>query len=210
LTQQEIQALLIRAARRGQNVVRLKGGDPFVFGRGGEEAQALIAARIPFDIVPGVTSATAAPALAGIPVTHRGLSAAVLVVSGHDQQVFNDAIGALRANGVTVVIMMGFGRRTALAARLLDAGWAGSTPTAIVCDGTRPEQQVWRGTLAALRDDQVAFTSSGGPAVIVVGAVAALDLATLPGVRTVQSGAAALVGGTAAQDISETVGGSRS
>src|SRR5688572_31833784 len=124
LSQQEIQALMIRAAKRGRRVVRLKGGDPFLFGRGGEEAQALRAAGIPFDIVPGVTSAFAAPALAGIPVTHRGVSAAVLVVSGHDEGVFGDAIAALRPNGITVVVMMGLGRRTALAEQLVARGWS--------------------------------------------------------------------------------------
>jgi uroporphyrin-III C-methyltransferase len=177
LSQQEIQALMIRAARRGDKVVRLKGGDPFLFGRGGEEAQALMAAGIPFDVVPGVTSAIAAPALAGIPVTHRGVSAALLVVSGHDEQVFSDAIGALRPNGITVVIMMGFARRMVLAAQLIEHGWAVSTPAAIVADGSRPEQQVWRGTLEQVAHDDVQVESSG-PAVIIVGDVAALELAS--------------------------------
>jgi uroporphyrin-III C-methyltransferase / precorrin-2 dehydrogenase / sirohydrochlorin ferrochelatase len=183
LSQQEIQALMIRAARRGQKVVRLKGGDPYLFGRGGEEAQALGAAGIPFDVVPGVSSALAAPALAGIPVTHRGLSAALLVVSGHDEQVFSDAIGALRPNGITVVIMMGVGRRALLAARLVARGWARSTPAAIVSDGSRPTQHVWRGTLEQIAQDQ-AVVAQDAPAVIVIGEVAALDLAALPRVRT--------------------------
>jgi uroporphyrin-III C-methyltransferase/precorrin-2 dehydrogenase/sirohydrochlorin ferrochelatase len=178
LSQQEIQTLMIRAAKRGRRVVRLKGGDPFLFGRGGEEAQALRAAGIPFDIVPGVTSAVAAPALAGIPVTHRGLSAAVLVVSGHDQQVFGDAIAALGPNSITVVVMMGFGRRAALSSQLLDRGWSHTTPAAIVADGSLPGQQVWRGTLDDLAHDR-AIMDSDGPAVIVIGAVAALDLTTM-------------------------------
>src|SRR5207249_5663908 len=88
MTQHAIHAVMIRAARRGRRVVRLKGGDPFVFGRGGEEALALRAAGVPFDVVPGVTSAAAAPALAGIPVTHRGVASGVLVVSGHDEDAF--------------------------------------------------------------------------------------------------------------------------
>jgi uroporphyrin-III C-methyltransferase/precorrin-2 dehydrogenase/sirohydrochlorin ferrochelatase len=179
LSQPEIQALMIRAARRGQKVVRLKGGDPFLFGRGGEEAQALIAANIPFEVVPGVSSAIAAPALAGIPVTHRGLSAAVLVVSGHDHEVFSEAIGALRPNGITVVIMMGFGRRRELASQLLERGWAGSTPAAIVADGSRLTQQVWRGTLEQIVADG-AVIEGDGPAVIVIGEVAGLDLQALP------------------------------
>ena len=90
-------ALMIRAARRGQRVVRLKGGDPFVFGRGGEEALALRAAGIPFEVVPGITSAIAAPPLAGIPVTHRGLAAAFLVVSGHDEEAFGAGHAVARA-----------------------------------------------------------------------------------------------------------------
>ena len=97
MTQQTIQAVMIRAARRGRRVVRLKGGDPFVFGRGGEEVLALQQAGVPFDVVPGVTSAIAAPALAGIPVTHRGVSSAFLVVSGHDAEAFASAVGACRA-----------------------------------------------------------------------------------------------------------------
>src|SRR3954469_13153088 len=92
LSQQAIQAVMIRAARRGRRVVRLKGGDPFVFGRGGEEALALHAAGVSFDIVPGVTSAVAAPALAGIPVTHRGIASGLLVVSGHDEQAFASTV----------------------------------------------------------------------------------------------------------------------
>ena len=104
---------MIRAARRGRRVVRLKGGDPFVFGRGGEEALALRQAGVPFDVVPGVSSAIAAPALAGIPVTHRGVSSAFLVVSGHDEAVFASAVGALQPNGVTLVVLMGVGRSAA-------------------------------------------------------------------------------------------------
>src|SRR5207244_6639932 len=123
-------------ARRGRRVVRLKGGDPFVFGRGGEEAQALQHAAIPFDVVPGVTSVVAAPASAGIPLTHRGLSSAFFVVSGHDREVFSEAVGALRPNRVTIVVLMGFGRRAELATELLDAGWDRTVPAAVVADGT--------------------------------------------------------------------------
>jgi uroporphyrin-III C-methyltransferase/precorrin-2 dehydrogenase/sirohydrochlorin ferrochelatase len=175
LAQQEIHSLLVRAAKRGQRVVRLKGGDPFVFGRGGEEALALQEAGIPFDIVPGITSAVAAPAAAGIPVTHRGTSAGFLVVSGHDEQVFGHAVAALTPNGITLVIVMGVARRTELAKQLVDRGWAKDTPAAVVADGCRPEQQVWRGTLTELAAIDH-LCRSDGPAVIVVGAVAALDL----------------------------------
>ena len=157
-------------------MVRLKGGDPFVFGRGGEEALALRAAGVPFDVVPGVTSAFAAPAAAGIPVTHRGLSAAVLVVSGHDEDVFASAVAALEPSGVTIVVLMGLGRRAAIARRLIDRGWPQGTPAAIVADGTRPDQHTWRGTIGDLAADRAIDLDRDGPAMIVIGEVAALDL----------------------------------
>ena len=135
---------MVRAARKGRRVVRLKGGDPFLFGRGGEEVQALQVAGVPFDVVPGVASALAVPALAGIPVTHRGIASALLVVSGHDERLFADTIGALRPDGVTLVILMGYGRRIAIASQLIARGWARDTPAAIVADGSLPQQQTWR------------------------------------------------------------------
>jgi uroporphyrin-III C-methyltransferase/precorrin-2 dehydrogenase/sirohydrochlorin ferrochelatase len=175
LSQQEIDALMIRAAKRGQRVVRLKGGDPFVFGRGGEEALALQAAGVPFDVVPGVSSAIAAPALAGIPVTHRGLSSAFLVVSGHDAEVFARAVAALTPEAITLVILMGMARRATLAAQLIERGWPAQTAAAIVSDGSRPGQQVWRGTLDDLAAERAALDGDA-PAVIVIGDVAALRL----------------------------------
>jgi uroporphyrin-III C-methyltransferase/precorrin-2 dehydrogenase/sirohydrochlorin ferrochelatase len=179
LTQQEIHTIMIRAARRGRRVVRLKGGDPFVFGRGGEEAQALQAAGVPFDLVPGVTSALAAPAMAGIPVTHRGLAAACLMVSGHDVETFGRLVGELRPNGVTLVILMGGARRVEIASLLLERGWRGATPAAIVSSGSLPQQEVWRGTIDRLARG-VATLVGDGPSVIVVGDVAALALVDLP------------------------------
>src|SRR5204863_222528 len=109
MAQRAIEALMIRAARRGRRIVRLKGGDPFVFGRGGEEALALERAGVSYDVVPGVTSAIAAPALAGIPVTYRGVSSAFCVVSGHSEQAFAAAVGSLRPAGITLVVLMGLG-----------------------------------------------------------------------------------------------------
>jgi siroheme synthase len=170
--------------------VRLKGGDPFVFGRGGEEAQALQHAGIPFDVVPGVTSAIAAPASAGIPLTHRGLASAFFVVSGHDRDVFSEAIGALRPNGVTIVVLMGFGRRAEIAADLVTGGWDRALPAAIVADGTLPSRKVWRGTLGDLADGG-AQVAGGGPALIVIGRVAALDVAGADGVDDALSANAA-------------------
>lgn len=175
LSQDEIQHLLISQARRGRRVVRLKGGDPFVFGRGGEEAQALEQAGIPYDVVPGVSSAIAAPASAGIPVTHRDHASGFLVVSGHDEAVFQATIGALRPNGITVVILMGYGRRVELARDLVGSGWSETTPAAIVADGTLATQQTWRGTLDDLAGGRAELTTDG-PAIIVIGAVAALEL----------------------------------
>ena len=175
ITQDAINRLMIREARRGHQVVRLKCGDPFVFGRGGEEALALQHAGVSYDIVPGVTSAIAAPASAGIPVTHRGISSAFLVVSGHEEDAFHAAIGALQPNGVTLVVLMGLGRSVPIACHLIDRGWRRSTPAAVIVDATRPEQQVWRGTLDQLAEDAVTIDGSGA-GTIVVGDVVALGL----------------------------------
>ncbi len=175
MSQTAIQALMVRAARRGRRVVRLKGGDPFVFGRGGEEALALQHAGISYDVVPGISSAIAAPAAAGIPVTHRGVAAAFLVVSGHEDEAFASAIAQLQPNGVTVVVLMGLGRSAAIACRLLDRGWSRSTPAAVIVDASRPEQQVWRGTLAQLATDAVA-ADAGGAGTIVIGDVVAVGV----------------------------------
>ena len=176
MTQTAINAVMIRAARRGRRVVRLKGGDPFVFGRGGEEALALQHAGIPHDVVPGVTNAVAAPALAGIPVTHRGLASAFLVVSGHDDATFASAIGGLEPNGVTIVVLMGLARSAAIASSLIDRGWSRGTPAAIVVDASRPRQRTWRGTLDQLAADGIEWDARSA-GTIVIGAVAALAAA---------------------------------
>jgi len=175
MSQPAIHALMIRAARKGKQVVRLKGGDPFVFGRGGEEALAMRRAGIEYDVVPGVTSAVAAPAAAGIPVTHRGVSSAFLVVSAHEEAAFRAAVGQLQPNGITIVVLMGLGRSAAVASVLIDNGWPRGTPAAIVVDGTRPQQQVWRGTLDDLAADCVVIDSCGA-GIIVVGEVVTLGM----------------------------------
>lgn len=174
MSQRVINAVMVRAARRGKQVVRLKGGDPFVFGRGGEEVSALREAGVSFEVVPGVTSAVAAPALAGIPLTHRGVSSAFLVVGGHDQEAFTRAIGKVTPNVATLVILMGVGRRVALARELMARGWAGSTPSAIVVDASRPTQNVWRGTLDEIAIERVDAEHEGA-GTIVVGEVVALS-----------------------------------
>lgn len=170
LAQDKINALMIRAARRGRRVVRLKGGDPFVLGRGGEEAIALASAGVAFEVVPGVTSAIAAPALAGIPVTHRGLSASFVVVSGHDEDTFAAAVQQLPAGGLTLVVLMGLANAAALAGRLVARGWAAATPVAVVVDASTPRQQAWRGTLDDLAGGRATIVTSG-PGTIVVGDV---------------------------------------
>jgi uroporphyrin-III C-methyltransferase/precorrin-2 dehydrogenase/sirohydrochlorin ferrochelatase len=175
LSQVEIHAMMIRAARRGRRVVRLKGGDPFVFGRGGEEAQALRDAGVPFEIVPGVTSMIAAPALAGIPLTHRGIAASVFITSGHDEEAFRAAVDGLTASRLTLVIAMGYARRAELAGRLVAAGWAPDTPAAVVAAASLPEQQVWRGTIGEMASG-ASSVEGDHAALLIVGAVAALAL----------------------------------
>ena len=186
MTQTAIQALMIRAARRGRRVVRLKGGDPFVFGRGGEEALALQHAGISYDVVPGISSAIAAPAAAGIPVTHRGVASAFLVVSGHETEAFTSAIAQLQPNGVTVVVLMGLGRSAAIACELIDRGWSRGTPAAVIVDATRPGQQVWRGTLDQLASDPMAIDACGA-GTIVIGEVVTVGLQEF-GIQSSESG----------------------
>jgi uroporphyrin-III C-methyltransferase/precorrin-2 dehydrogenase/sirohydrochlorin ferrochelatase len=166
--QETIHRLMIRAARRGKRVVRLKGGDPFVFGRGAEEALALSMAGIPFEVVPGVSSATAAPALAGIPVTHRGVASAFLVVSGHTTEALDDAVDAVQPNGVSLVVLMGIRGRAEVAARLISRGWRSDTPAAIVCGASTPDAWTWTGKLA---DIAAATPPEGVAGVLVFGEV---------------------------------------
>jgi uroporphyrin-III C-methyltransferase/precorrin-2 dehydrogenase/sirohydrochlorin ferrochelatase len=165
-----INQLLVRAARRGQRVVRLKGGDPFVFGRGGEEALALVAAGIPFEIVPGISSAIAAPALAGIPVTHRGSAASFVVVSGHAAASFTPVLGSLAANSTTVVVLMGLAAAAEISALLIERGWSGKTPAAIVRGASTADAETWSGTLATLAAG-VEKSDGDRPGTIVIGEV---------------------------------------
>jgi uroporphyrin-III C-methyltransferase len=150
IRQELIHRLMVRAARSGKRVVRLKGGDPFVFGRGGEEALALASAGVSFEIVPGISSAVAAAGLANIPVTHRGTASAFVVVSGHAEDAYRPVLASLPSSGVTVVVMMGLGRIEAIAALLLERGWAQSTPAAVLFGASTPESEVWTYTLGEL------------------------------------------------------------
>jgi len=171
--QDEINRLLVEKGTAGLEVVRLKGGDSFLFSRGGEEAAALAAAGVPFEVVPGVSSSIAAPAYAGIPVTHRGMSTSVTIVTGHEDPwaaTDTDWEAVARVGG-TIVVLMGVATRAAIAERLMGGGLPGNTPVAAVTWGTRPNQRSVRTTLASL-----GTTAIDSPAVLVIGAVAALDL----------------------------------
>src|SRR4051794_7500503 len=173
MTQDDICALLVERGRAGQSVVRLKGGDPFVFARGGEEAAALAAAGIAYEVVPGITSALAVPASAGIPVTLRYSSTSFTVVTGHEAPDAPTSVDwdAVARVGGTIVILMAVARWRGISERLVKAGLDPSNPAAAVQWGTRPDQPTGRGTLATLADHDLA-----SPSVIVVGEVAAQDL----------------------------------
>ncbi len=166
--QDTIHRLMIRAARQGKRVVRLKGGDPFVFGRGAEEALALAMAGIPFEVVPGVSSAIAAPELAGIPVTHRGSASGFLVLSGHAADAFDNGLNAVQPNAVSLVVLMGVGTRNELAATLIARGWNAATPAALVCGASTAEEWIWTGTVAELGANE---PPAGVAGVVVIGDV---------------------------------------
>jgi uroporphyrin-III C-methyltransferase / precorrin-2 dehydrogenase / sirohydrochlorin ferrochelatase len=183
LTQDEINALIVGRALAGKRVVRLKGGDPFVFGRGGEEALACVRAGVPFQVVPGVSSATAVPARAGIPVTHRGVTQDFAVVSAHLDPSRPGATvdwEALAAGPKTLVLLMAVAHLDSIATELIKRGRDGATPVAVIQDGTLPGQRVLVSTL-----DQVAAQVSAAqirpPAVVVIGDVVGLRDQLLPG-----------------------------
>jgi uroporphyrin-III C-methyltransferase / precorrin-2 dehydrogenase / sirohydrochlorin ferrochelatase len=176
LTQDQINELIVARALAGQRVVRLKGGDPFVFGRGGEEALACVRAGVPFRVVPGVTSAVAVPAYAGIPVTHRGLTQDFAVVSAHLDPSHPGASvdwAALARGPGTLVLLMAVAHLDAVATELIKRGRDGATPVAVISDGTLPEQQVLTSTLATVAADAEA-AAVRPPAVVVIGDVVGL------------------------------------
>ncbi len=176
MTQDEINACLVEHGRAGRFVVRLKGGDPFVFGRGSEEAEALHAAGVPYEVVPGVSSAIAAPSAAGVPVTHRGLATHVTIVTGHEDpakpETQTDWASLARASG-TLVLLMGVGRLAGIADALVAGGRDPRTPVAIVERATSPTQRVTTGDLATIAATAAAAGVSS-PAVTVVGDVVAV------------------------------------
>jgi len=171
--QHEINQLLVEHGRTGRLVVRLKGGDPFVFGRGGEEAEELVNAGIDVEVVPGVSSAFAAPAAAGIPVTHRGVSTSVTVVTGHGGHPSVVDWASIGTTTGTLVVLMGMAERASIAGALLATGRPATTPVAVVHWGTTDRQRVERTTL-----DRLADVDLPAPAAIVIGPVAALDVAS--------------------------------
>lgn len=170
-SQSAINELLVELARAHETVVRLKGGDPFVFGRGGEEVEVLRAADVAVEVVPGITSALVAPMLAGVPVTHRGLSHGVTIITGTTMRGTSVDFRALANADVTLVVLMGVQRRAVIAAQLQDAGLSPQTPVAIIEWASTPRQRTVR-----CRLDELADLAVSSPAVLVIGAVASLDL----------------------------------
>jgi uroporphyrinogen III methyltransferase / synthase len=180
MPQEEIEALMVERARKGNVVVRLKGGDPYVFGRGGEEAMALHEAAIPFEIVPGVSSAIAAPAYAGIPVTHRDFNAAFTVATGHEDPTLRPAWGEGRLDWSkladpdrTLVLLMAMGNLAGICERLAEHGLRPDTPVAVIQDGTRPTQRTVTGTLATIAGE-AERAGLEAPAIVVVGRAVSL------------------------------------
>lgn len=174
--QDAIEWLLIDAARQGRRVVRLKGGDPFVFGRGSEEALALQRAGVPYEVVPGVTTAVAAPALAGIPVTHRGVSSAFVVINGSNEESYAPIVDALPSGGATVVALMALRSRASLAARLLARGWRDEEPAAVIVGAATPQMWRWKGRLSELGTVTLPDDRQDAPGTIVIGAVVGLPI----------------------------------
>jgi uroporphyrinogen III methyltransferase/synthase len=180
LTQDQINALLIERGRQGQRVVRLKGGDPYLFGRGAEEIAAVAEAGLRCEMIPGITAGVAGPALAGIPVTHRDCASTVTFITGHedptkpDSAVDYQALAGLAQRGGTLGFYMGVGRLPTISAALLEHGLSEQTPAAIVQWGTLPRQRTVRGTLSDIAE-RASEAGVGAPAIVVVGQVAGLD-----------------------------------
>jgi len=178
LSQEEINRLLVEYAQQDKVVVRLKGGDPFVFGRGGEEALACYAAGIPFEVVPGVSSAIAVPAYAGVPVTHRNITSAFTVFTGHEdptkpESSIDYAALAAAARLGTLVLLMGVSHLQEITTRLLAEGIAADTLAMCIEWGTTPKQRLVEGTLATL-PEKVHSAGVQSPALTVIGAVVGL------------------------------------
>ncbi|MDX3774779.1 siroheme synthase CysG [Chromatiaceae bacterium AAb-1] len=176
-SQQQINQLLVELAQQGKKVCRLKGGDPFIFGRGGEEIQALVEHNLPFQVVPGVTAAAGCAAYAGIPLTHRDYAHSVQFVTGHAGQSGEDGTGpdwhSMSRPNQTLVVYMGLLKAAVIQQQLLAAGRAGTTPVAIIENGTRKTQRIFTGTLATLAE--LAAQPIGSPALLIIGEVVSLQ-----------------------------------
>jgi uroporphyrin-III C-methyltransferase/precorrin-2 dehydrogenase/sirohydrochlorin ferrochelatase len=172
--QDVLNRLLIKNARRGLKVVRLKCGDPFVFGRGGEEALALAEAGFACEVVPGVSTAVAAPALAGIPVTHRGMASSFAVLTGHHEETYAPLLATFAPGALTLVVMMGLRQRARVAELLVARGWDAATPAAIVVGAATPDAWRWTGRLDALGTAEIPPASRGAPGLLVIGQVVSL------------------------------------
>lgn len=170
--QEIIHRIMIHASMRGERVARLKGGDPFVLGRGGEEALALAAAGIPFEVIPGISSAIAAPALAGIPVTHRGLTTGFLVISGHSPESYRALLEGTAPNSVTLVVLMGLANRRPLTELLLERGWQPETPAALLLAASTARAANWVSRLDEIAE--IPLPPSDAPGTLVIGEVVSL------------------------------------
>jgi uroporphyrinogen III methyltransferase/synthase len=176
MEQSKIECLLVELAGQGLTVVRLKGGDPFIFGRGGEEAETLRMAGIPYEVVPAVTAALGCAAYSGIPLTHRDFSSSVSFISGHEKPDKNQSLVDWESHarsGATLVLYMSMGRLEEISSKLIDGGREASTPVIVVQWGTTPKQRTVRGTLADIAW-RVEEAGLGPPSVVIVGPVAEL------------------------------------
>jgi len=184
-SQAEINRILVERGRTHDVVVRLKGGDPFVFGRGGEEAEVLVAAGIRVEVVPGVSSSIAAPAAAGIPVTMRGIASGVTVVTAHQDPAKENGLDwdALARSGTTLVVLMGAARARSVSQRLIAGGMRPDMPVAVITSATNPDQLIDRTTLAQLGEMPVC-----NPSTIVIGEVAALDVTAAASLAALAAG----------------------
>jgi uroporphyrin-III C-methyltransferase len=175
--QDEINALLVRLARTGLTIVRLKGGDPFIFGRGGEEAEILAEAGIPFEVIPGITAAQGCAASAGIPLTHRGLATGVRYVTGHcrEDAPLDLNWAGLADAGTTLVLYMGVAQIRQIAARLIEYGMPADMPVLAIANGTQPDERRLTSTLIGIADSVTAERLEN-PVTFIIGEVAGLDL----------------------------------
>jgi uroporphyrin-III C-methyltransferase/precorrin-2 dehydrogenase/sirohydrochlorin ferrochelatase len=174
IDQDVLNRLMIKHASRGRHVVRLKCGDPFVFGRGGEEVLALGEAGIPVEVVPGLSTAIAAPALAGIPVTHRGLASSFAVLTGHHEHTYGPLLDGFAPGALTLVVLMGVRQRAPIAARLVARGWSPSTPAALVMGAATDRAWRWIGPLDELGAAEIPAASADAPGMLVIGDVVSL------------------------------------